>query len=452
MNGWKFIRLVQALRQVSLSISSQDILDAQTCLVRFPNLAEKQIVKSILIHRPQDLSIFETVWRILMETTETNELGNFEDEIKNTVSEKSQDSFGVGGQGVGRGTGGVSLTTIGSIADTSNLTKLIPFSRLQELICSNLEFEEVVNKVLVEMDYYTWINSYDLAYQRGSLSEEDWVIHQSSRTELVHEIRQRAFAFQVSHENSWEPLLRQHWLFKPLSTLTETEKELVKTSIRKWARKLAIRPGSRWKTSHRGTIDISRIVQQSVQWDGFLFRLSYRQKIPRAPELVVLCDVSNSMASFVEFLIYMVTCLRARFRKIRVFFFIDSVWDVSEFIWDDDLNGVKQKIKSWGRKASSGFSDYGAVFKELAENKLKEVSTRAILLILGDGKNNYRPAQIEYFAQIYEKVRNVVWLNPLDVKEWDERDNMMKEYEKYCSKVYRCRSASDLQGIVKDVF
>ena len=29
---------------------------------------------------------------------------------------------------------------------------------------------------------------------------------------------------------------------------------------------------------------------------------------------------------------------------------------------------------------------------------------------------------------------------------------MMKEYHKYCSKVYRCRSASDLQRVVKDVF
>ena len=451
MDGWKFIRLVHALRQVSLSISSQDILDAQACLVRFPNLSEKQIAKSLFIHRPQDSSIFEMVWRILMENTEIDEPGNSEDERKNTVLDKDQDS-GVGGQGVGRGTGGISLTTIGSIAVSENLTNLIPFSRLQELTCSELDTEEVVNKVLTEMDYYTWINSYDLAYQRGSLSEEDWYMHQSSRTSLVREIRQRVFTEQVGQENSWEPLVRQHWLFKPLSTLTEEEKELVKSSIRKWARKLAIRPGSRWKTSHRGTIDISRIVQQSVQWDGYLFRLSYRQKIPRAPELVVLCDVSNSMSSFVEFLIYMVTCLRTRFRKIRVFFFIDAVWDVSEFVWDDDLSGVKQEIKSWGRKASSGFSDYGAVFKELAENNLIEVSTRAMLIILGDGKNNYRPAQTEYLAEISEKVRNVVWLNPLDIEEWNERDNLMKEYGAYCSKVYRCRSASDLQGVVKDVF
>jgi len=302
------------------------------------------------------------------------------------------------------------------------------------------------------MDYYTWINSYDLAYQRGALSEETWYEHQDSRATLLSEIRQQLLAAQVSHENSWEPLVRQHWLFKSLSTLTEKEKELVKSSIRKWARNLAVRPGSRWKSYNRGTIDISRIVQQSVQSDGLIFYLNYRQRIPRASELVVLCDVSNSMAPYVEFLIYLVTCLRARFRKIRVFFFIDSVWDVSEFVCDDDLSGVKQEIKSSGDKVSSGFSDYGEVFRELAEYKLSEVSTRATLVILGDGKNNYRSAQTEYLAQISGKVRNVFWLNPLDVEEWNDRDNMMKEYQNYCSKVYRCRSASDLQRIVQDVF
>ena len=445
MDGWNFIRLVHALRQVSLSISSQDILEVQTCLARFPDLSEKQITKSIFIHRPQDAAIFETVWGILLENPELSIQDFLEDE-------KNQDSSGIGGQGVGRGSGGVSLTAKGNILDSSNIANLIPFSRLEELTRSGLEFEDIVKAVLSEMDYYTWINSYDLAYQRGALSEETWYEHQDSRATLLSEIRQQLLAAQVSHENSWEPLVRQHWLFKSLSTLTEKEKELVKSSIRKWARNLAVRPGSRWKSSNRGTIDISRIVQQSVQWDGLIFHLNYRQRIPRASELVVLCDVSNSMASYVEFLIYLVTCLRARFRKIRVFFFIDSVWDVSEFVCDDDLSGVKQEIKSSGDKVSSGFSDYGAVFRELAEYKLSEVSTRATLVILGDGKNNYRPAQTEYLAQISGKVRNVFWLNPLDVEEWNDRDNMMREYQNYCSKVYRCRTASDLQRIVQDVF
>ncbi|HEY8908985.1 MAG TPA: VWA domain-containing protein [Desulfosporosinus sp.] len=452
MNGWKFIRLVHALRQVSISVSSQDILDAQISLHRFPYLSEKQILKSLFVHRSQDYSTFETVWRILIENPEPNVQNYAEDGTENAVLEEAQDSSGAGGQGVGRGTGGVSLTAKGNILESSHISSLIPFFRLEELTCRELEFEDMVKTLLGELEYYTWINSYDLAYQRNEISDETWVEHQDRREAIISEIRQQLLTAQVRNENSWEPLARQHWLFKSLSTLTEIEKDQVKSSIRKWARKLAVRPGSRWRASNRGTIDISRIVQQSVQWDGLLFRLSYRQRIPRASELVVLCDVSNSMASFVEFLIYLVTSLRDRFRKIRVFFFIDSVSDVSDFVWEDDLIEAKQEIKSKAQVQNSGFSDYGAVFKELAEDKLREVSSRATMLILGDGKNNYRPAQAEYLSQISEKVRNIYWLNPLEIEEWNERDNMMKEYRNYCSNVYRCRSASDLQRIVQDVF
>ena len=451
MDGWNFIRLVHALRQASLSISSQDILDAQTCLQRFPDLSEKSIAKAIFIHLPQDSSIFETVWRILVETS-LNEQSPKEEKTKLLALEENLENLGIGGQGVGRGLGGISLTHMGTDVNISDVLNQIPVSRLQKLICSGVEIEDGVKTILAEMDYYTWINSHDLAYQRGALSEEEWDIHQDSKASLVHEIRQRLLTVQVSHENSWQSLVRQHWLFKPLSTLSEEEKGLVKSSIRKWSRKLAVRPGPRWKSCQRGTIDIARIVQKSVQWNGLPFRLSYRHRIPRVSELVVLCDVSNSMAAFVEFFIYLVTCLRGRFRKIRVFFFIDSVWDVSDFVWDGDLDGVKNEIRSWGHKKSLGFSDYGAVFKELAENKLRVVSSRATFVLLGDGKNNYRSAQPEYIAQISERVRNVVWLNPLDVQEWKEPDSIMKEYQPYCTKVFRCRSASDLQRVVKDIF
>ncbi len=452
MDCWNFMKLVHALRRVQVSISSQDILDAQICLDRYPDLSQKQIFKSLFIHQPKDLTLFEMIWRILFENPKSGVKDYSEESINNAVLEEKQDSSGIGGQGVGRGSGGVSLTAKGNIVDSSHISNLIPFTRLEELITRELDFEEMVQTVLAEMDFYTWINAYDLAYQRSELSENNWYTHLDCRAAIIQEVRQQVMTAQVRHENSWEPLARQHWLVKPLSNLTEEEKELVKTSIRKWARKLALRPGSLWKTGHRGTIDISRIIQKSVQGDGLLFHLSYCQRVPRAPEMVVLCDVSNSMASFVEFLIYMVTCLRARFRKIRVFFFIDGVWDVSNFIWDDDLEGVKQEIKSWGHKASSGFSDYGAVFRELAEKWLREVSARATLVILGDGKNNYRSSQTEYLAQISNKVRNIFWLNPLDLQDWNQPDNSMKDYQTYCSKVYRCRSASDLQRVVKDVF
>ncbi|KGK90079.1 von Willebrand factor A [Desulfosporosinus sp. HMP52] len=451
MNGWTFIRLINALRQVSLSISAKDILDAQTCLARYPEIPPKQILRSLFIHRPQDTGVFEAVWRIVVGCAESL---NSQDSKDTSVKKDLEDhnSPGIGGQGTGRGTGGISLTSCRNILDSSKVSRMISLSRIEELVGSEQEFEDIVKKILTDLDYFTWINSSDLAYQRGSLSEDDWILHHNARATIINEIQQQILTVQVKHHNSWEPLVRQHWLYKSLSLLSEEEKELVKSSIRKWTRKLALNQGARWKSSKKGTIDIAQIIRQSVQWDGHFFKLYFRNKIPQVPELVVLCDVSNSMASFVEFLIYVVTCFRERIRKVRILFFIDSIWDVTELVRNEELTEVKQEIKSWGHKVSSGFSNYGAVFRELAEKKLQDISSQAVLVILGDGKNNYHQAQAEYLAQIAEKVRKVFWLNPLERSEWSEPDNTMREYQIYCSKVYRCRTARDLQKIVKDVF
>lgn len=301
MEGWTFLRFVHALRQASLTISSQDIHDAQTCLIRFPNLPEKLILKSIFIRRPQDVTGFEIIWKILFQNTEYTLT---EENAENCSTRENGGSWGFGGQGVGHGSGGISLTEKGNLNASLQFTRNC-LQRFEGISCDLLSFEETVKSILTEMDYYTWINTYDLAYHRGELTEEEWGVHQNQRISLVHEIRDQLMMVQVSHENSWQPIKRQYWLYKALSTLTEEEKHLVQESIRKWARRLAVRPGGRWRESQRGTLDISRIVQHSVQWNCKIFSLSYRKRASRAAELVVLCDVSNSMAAFIEFLIYM---------------------------------------------------------------------------------------------------------------------------------------------------
>ncbi|WP_088185818.1 VWA domain-containing protein [Desulfosporosinus sp. FKA] len=452
MNGWDFLRLINGLRQASIMISSEDVRDVQICLDRFPMIAEKQIMKALLIRRPQDLIMFESVWRIIFAA---NLLSTADDAGDSTrvINIEDKNSPSIGGQGVGRGFGGISLSNSEGHDVSKDLTLKINPAKLEVLMNKIEEFDDLVKAVLADMNYYTWINSYELAYQRGSLTEEEWYAHLNLRSSIIDEIRHQVLALQVHKENSWQPLARQHFLVKPLSNLTDLEKSLVKSSIRKWTQKLAVRPGQRWKlTTRRGLIDIARIVRQSVQCNGLIFKLSFHQRVPRAPELIVLCDVSNSMAPFVEFLIFLISCFKRRYRKIKVCFFIETVWDVSDFIWDEDFEDIRQKITSWGHKISLGFSDYGAAFKELAENYLVNVSARGTIVILGDGKNNYRSPQKEYIAQISERVKQIFWLNPLNVEEWNDPDNIMKHYQPFYRKAYRCRSAEDLLKIVRDVF
>ena len=383
MNGWSLIRLVEALRKAGLIISPQDFAEALSCLEHFPKLSEELILRTTLIHRPHDRPIFQLVWQMLSsaETTET---------IASSlpfILENGRSTFGSGGQEIGQGSGGISkkskLPTLLPLPTFESATKGLPD------VPSDLFFEKMVKKMLSEINYYGWISAVDLALKRGDLTEEQWQTFQDKSSALQEHVRSELVKGQILAENNWQSLKRLYWKHKPLISLTDTEKSLVQAALSQWARKLAVHPGSRWRISSRGALDLQQTVQSVFQGDGKIFRLRYHRRTPRVPELIVLCDVSNSVAPYAEFLLFLVGRLKARFRKVRLFFFIDTLWDVSSHIWDEDLGELQEEIESWGRKASSGFTDYGQVFQEFTRDILSEVSSKATLLIMGDGKNNY---------------------------------------------------------------
>ena len=52
---------------------------------------------------------------------------------------------------------------------------------------------------------------------------------------------------------------------------------------------------------------------------------------PHKPELVVLCDVSGSVAAFAHFTVLLAFALREQFAKVRVFAFVDTTDEVTDF-------------------------------------------------------------------------------------------------------------------------
>jgi len=448
MDGWRFLRLVHALRQAALPISPEDVRDALRCLATYPGIPPRDVLRSVFVRRPQDAPIFEMVWDVLEDGGLDLEMFNRHQNGDGKGQEKG--AVGFGGLGLGRGWGGISLTAKGDPADEIKTLKPVSLALLADIARNGGDVEDLKRQVLAQINYYGWINAFDLGYRRGKLSEEEWFAHLEQRAAVEETVRKLVVTALVHGQNSWRPVQRQHWLYKPLSALNDDEKRQVKESIRQWARTLAIRPGIRWKRANKGRIDVTRLIQRSAEGGGVIFRLNCRKLKPRMAELVVLCDISNSVAAHVEFLLYLTGCLKDRFRKVKVYFFIDTLWDVDRFE-HQDLSDMMQEIKSWGYRASSGFSDYGKVFREFVEDYLPAVSSRTVMIILGDGKNNYRPAQEEYLAEIAAKVKKIYWLNPLDYEQWRDRDNVLKDYYRYCTKVFRCRSASDLKRIVQGV-
>lgn len=449
-DGWDFLKLIYGLRAVDLLISIQDIQDVLMALEKYPELDAKRVIQSLLIHREEDRALFETVWQFLFEESIINPPEN---PIEYSATCSGHDaSPGSSGQGKGLGHGGVTLALSES---QKELFIFLQKKNLQEL-CQGIptnetdDLEEQVKYILGQSGYLSWINSVELAYARGEIRDDDWMQCLEIGdlwTDSVQKFLRRNKLYQ---ENCWDYMHEEHWRHKPLNRFTKQEESAVHQALKQMSKKLSVRPGWRKKRASRGVINISAALRETVRGNGVIHLLEYEKPTLQRPELVVLCDVSNSVAPFSEFLLYLVKKIQLRFKRVRIFLFVDVLWDISYESWNETEDMMEQ-IRSWGRKNSSGFTDYGEVFKEFSKSWLNEISSRATLLILGDARNNFRPAQAEYLKAIREKVRRIYWLNPMDKNDWQDRDNILKDYVPYCSQVVRCRTINDLWGIAREL-
>jgi uncharacterized protein with von Willebrand factor type A (vWA) domain len=215
------------------------------------------------------------------------------------------------------------------------------------------------------------------------------------------------------------------------------------------ARTLATRLAARRRRSRAGQIDLRKTLRKSMSTGGVPIDVVLAKPRPARPELVVLCDVSGSVAGFSHFTLLLVHALRQQFSRVRVFAFIDTTDEVTHlFGADADLAVAVQRItREAGVYTRDGHSDYGHAFVSFLNQFPNVLSPRSSLLVLGDGRNNYRNPEVDLLAQIVGASRHAHWLNPEPKHLWGSGDSAVPRYEDIIP-IHECRSAKQLAAVI----
>lgn len=215
------------------------------------------------------------------------------------------------------------------------------------------------------------------------------------------------------------------------------------------ARTLATRLAARRRRSRAGEIDLRKTLRKSMSTGGVPIDVVLKKPHPARPELVVLCDVSGSVAGFSHFTLLLVHALRQQFSRVRVFAFIDTTDEVTELFGPDaDLAVAVQRItREAGVYTRDGHSDYGHAFVSFMDRWPNALSPRSALLILGDGRNNYRNPEIELLAHMVNSSRHAHWLNPEPRHLWGSGDSAVPRYQDVIT-MHECRSAKQLASVI----
>lgn len=233
--------------------------------------------------------------------------------------------------------------------------------------------------------------------------------------------------------------------------LRASERELVelRRGSQRLARILASRLAVRRKKARRGEIDLRKTLRASMSTGGVPIDLVNRKPRPGRPELVLLCDISGSVAGFSNFTMLLVSALREQFSRVRIFAFVDRTDEVTTF-FDPyaGLDNVLTRIFTESRIIDAdGHSDYGQALTTFADNFGDAVTSRSSLLVLGDGRTNYRNPQLDTLRQLVDTARHAHWLNPEPRNLWGTGDSAAREYGEVIE-MHECRSARQLTDVV----
>jgi len=224
----------------------------------------------------------------------------------------------------------------------------------------------------------------------------------------------------------------------------------IRKAIQPLTRKLAARLARKRKDKRKGPLYFRATVRQSLSYGGVPAEPRFRNPRPNKPELVVVADISGSVAAFARFTLHLVYALQNQFSKVRSFVFIDGLDEVTHMFQDEeDITNAVHRVNTEADVVwVDGHSDYGHAFGVFWENYGSEINSKSTVMFLGDARNNYHATNAWVVKETAKKARSVFWLNPEPKSYWDTGDSVITEYATHADAVFECRNLRQLEGFV----
>lgn len=274
------------------------------------------------------------------------------------------------------------------------------------------------------------------------LSEKLRQVEQAARTWVEGEVRTRRLRERGQSDA---------FAHRSFDELSREELERTTAAVRRLAEKLKSRLVRRDQARRRGAIHVRRTLRRNMALGGVPARLIFRNRRPQRPDVVVLCDVSDSVRNVSRLMLLFVHTLQARFSRVRSFAFVSDVGEITQHFKDvDPARAVDLAVAGQAINVYAN-SNYGRALALFARDHLGAISRRTTVLVIGDGRNNYNPPNAWALKDIQRRARRVIWICPEERSSWGFGDSEMALYEKAVDQVIVVRSLADLEGAAEKI-
>ncbi len=233
---------------------------------------------------------------------------------------------------------------------------------------------------------------------------------------------------------------------KPFEALSDSDMDKLRKEMQRLANRLRSRIALRQKRAKTGQLDAKATIRANLRNSGVPIDLRHRDHRLK-PKLVVICDISTSMRYCSELMLSLVHALQDLITKTHAFAFIDHLEYISpDFVGRQSNEAIREVLMRMPRGSYN--TDMGYSLTNFAQTYMDTVDSRTTVIIVGDGRNNYKNPHLEIFKTIARRSRRTLWINPEMPMLWGSGDSDMLDYAPLCDNVVIASTMGELTQAV----
>ncbi len=235
---------------------------------------------------------------------------------------------------------------------------------------------------------------------------------------------------------------------KSFSFYTEDDIRRMNDAVTRLAQRLKNRLSVRRKKALRGRFNVKETLRKNLQYGGVPFKIQLDRRKKTKPQVMILCDISDSVLNASRFMLQFVYSIQDLYAKVRSFVFVSDLGEVTRLFEENELQRAVEAALKGDVVDVFSHSNFGRAFDIFYQNYFSAVTAKTTVLIIGDGRNNYNRPNDWVLREIQQKAKQVIWLNPENRMTWGVGDSEMPRYVPYCDIAEECRSINQLYKIV----
>jgi uncharacterized protein len=230
--------------------------------------------------------------------------------------------------------------------------------------------------------------------------------------------------------------------------LSDEELEKMREAVTRLAQRLKNIITVRRKRMKKGRFDVKRTMRANLANGGVPFKLKFEKRKREKPQILVMCDVSDSVRNASRFMLQFVYSLQDLYSRVRSFVFVADVGEVTESFRTNDVKEALDVALKGDVINVYAHSDFGRSFRNFVTDHIGAVNKRTTVLILGDARNNYNLPHDWCLREIRQRAKRIIWLNPESRNTWGFGDSEMERYAVHCDLVEECRNLGQLYRVI----